>query len=130
MKQYCPTCGAGTEYSLTKPKFCNSCGEAFASNTKLPVKRVFRTNPVNPIEMVQEEEPEEEFEAPNINKLQFDLESSSNVSVNKIQDIVATNSDQPGENYQREVDTSYSKETFTQDFLKDAGSNRRPNAET
>ena len=130
MKQYCPTCGAGIEYSLTKPKFCKSCGKAFASAAKLPAKRVFRTNPVNPVQMVQEEEPEEEFEAPDISKLQFDLEGLSNVSVNKIQDIVATNSDQPEENYQREVDVSYSKETFAEDFLKDAGSNRRPNAET
>jgi hypothetical protein len=130
MKQYCPTCGAATEYSFKKPKFCNSCGQSFGSVSKLPAKRVLRPSPVNPIEIVQEEEPEEEFQAPNIHKLQFDLEGSSNISMNKIQDIVATNQDQLEDGYKREGDPSYSKETFTEDFLRDAGSNRRPNAET
>ena len=60
MKQYCPTCGAATEYSFKKPKFCNSCGQSFGSVSKLPAKRVLRPSPVNPIEIVKEEEPEEE----------------------------------------------------------------------
>jgi hypothetical protein len=130
MKQYCPTCGAATEYSFKKPKFCNSCGQSFASVSKLPAKRVLRPSPVNPIEIIQEEEPEEEFQAPDIQKLQFDLEGSSNMSMNKIQDIVATNHNQTEDGYKREGDPSYSKETFTEDFLRDAGSNRRPNAES
>jgi hypothetical protein len=115
---------------MKKPKFCNSCGEAFAGTNKLPAKRVFRTSPANPIEMVQEEEPEEEFEAPNINKLQFDLEGSPNIHVTKIQDIIGSNEGEMENGYQREVDTSYSKENFAEDFLKDAGSSPRPNAET
>ncbi len=28
-KTYCPTCGAGTEYSLSAPKFCSNCGGGF-----------------------------------------------------------------------------------------------------
>lgn len=43
MKLYCPSCGQGTEYSLTKPKFCAACGKAFdsafATSNPLPVSR-------------------------------------------------------------------------------------------
>ena len=133
MKQYCSSCGAGTEYSLQKPKFCNSCGEAFASSSKLPPKRVFKPSPSNPVEIVQEEQEEEEFEMPMMDKLHFDLGMGSNMSINKIENIIGSNAENPQsleENYAREADTTYSKENFAQDFLRDAGSSSRNNAET
>ena len=34
MKSYCPNCGAGTEYSGPKPKFCSSCGNPFSALAK------------------------------------------------------------------------------------------------
>ena len=60
MKVYCPTCGSGTEYSLKKPKFCAGCGEAFSALNKAAAKRVFRTDPKNPVATIQEEVEEEE----------------------------------------------------------------------
>lgn len=44
-KIYCPSCGGATEYTITKPKFCGSCGSSFiiaSENVKaksLPAKK-------------------------------------------------------------------------------------------
>ena len=132
MKQYCPTCGAGTEYSLKKPLFCGSCGASFSSMGKSEAKTVFKTKSIaKSITAETEREDEEEyFEEPNIGKLDFILEGPTSLNSHKIQDIVGSNPEGLGDGYQREVDTSYSKETITQDFLRDAGSSRRNNAET
>jgi len=132
MKQYCPTCGAGTEYSLKKPQFCASCGGSFTSMGKSEAKTVFKTKPVAKTIAIEAESKEEEeyFEEPNIGKLDFVLEGPSALNTHKIQDIVGSHPEGLGDGYQREVDTSYSKETITQDFLKDAGSSRPNNAET
>ena len=69
MKAYCPTCGSGTSYAATKPKFCSSCGKAFSALNKTPAKRVFKADPRNPVATIQEEVEEEEFEMPDMNKL-------------------------------------------------------------
>tara|TARA_B100000902_G_scaffold269858_1_gene255756 strand:+ start:165 stop:557 length:393 start_codon:yes stop_codon:yes gene_type:complete len=130
MKQYCPTCGAGTEYSLKKPQFCGSCGGSFNSIGESKAKAVFVTKPTQKPVPVEIQEEEEYFEEPNISKLDFHLEGSSSMNSYKIQDIVGSNPNTLNDGYQREVDPSYSKETITQDFLKDAGSSRRDNAET
>lgn len=43
-KKYCPHCGAGTDYSLTPPKFCSQCAQGFdsaiASQSPAPVRVV------------------------------------------------------------------------------------------
>ena len=55
------------------------------------------------------------------------------MSINKIENIIGSNAENPQsleENYAREADTTYSKENFAQDFLRDAGSSSRNNAET
>ena len=76
MKVYCPTCGSGTSYAATKPKFCSSCGEAFSALNKTPAKRVFKTDPRNPVATIREEVGEEEFEMPNMDKLDIDINAS------------------------------------------------------
>ena len=135
MKQYCRTCGAGTEYSLKKPKFCGSCGVSFSSISKSEAKTVFKTKSITrpavaKIKVEEVEEEEERFEEPDIGKLDFVLEGPTALSSHKIEDIVGSHPEGLGDGYQREVDPSYSKETITQDFLNDAGSSRRNNVET
>ena len=134
MKLYCPTCGSGTEYSLHKPKFCGSCGESFSSIGKITAKKVFKTKNPAPIKQVitrdEDEDQEEEFIPPVINQLDFEMQGSASVNSYKIQDIVGSHPNALEDGYKREKDTSYSEETITQDFLRDAGSSRRSNAET
>ena len=81
MKVYCPTCGSGTSYAATKPKFCSSCGEAFSALNKTPAKRVFKADPRNPIATIREEVEEEEFEMPNMDKLHIDINASRSFNV-------------------------------------------------
>ncbi len=130
MKIYCPTCGAGTDYSLAKPKFCASCGEAFTALNSVPAKRVFKPSPQNPAVIAQEVVDEEEFKAPLIDKLDFEMLSSSSFKVTKMQDLVGTQEKNLDDGYVREADPSYSKDSFEQDFLRDAGSSKRTNVET
>ena len=129
MKQYCPTCGSGTEYSLQKPKFCGSCGSLFGSMGQSTTPKVFKTNSLK-ITKDSVIEEEEKFSPPRINKLDFELEGQIGLSSHKIQDIAGSNPNALDDGYQREVDPSYSKDTIQQDFLRDAGSSRRDNADT
>ena len=40
MKMYCPKCGSGSSFNMTKPKFCQECGESFSGTaSKQPIKK-------------------------------------------------------------------------------------------
>ena len=43
---------------------------------------------------------------------------------------MGSNTESDEEGYRREVDSSYSLETFEQDFMRDAGSSRKSDAKT
>ena len=134
MKAYCPDCGSATEYSLQKPKFCASCGSSFYIASSAPSKKIFKApakvvKPRPNVEFFQEEE-EESFDLPQIDKLDVSFTSSSFAKSNKLGDIVGSNVDGDREEFTREKDTSYSLESFEQDFMRDAGSSRRPDAES
>ena len=116
MKIYCPTCGGGTNYTAVKPKFCASCGEAFSALSKTPSKRVFKADP--------QKVEGEEFEMPNINKLDVDINASRSFSVMSFKDLAGSEQGQVGDEYIREADPTYSKESFAKDFMRDAGSSR------
>ena len=124
MKTYCPTCGGGTNYAAVKPKFCSLCGEAFSTFDKTPSKRVFRPDPKNPVATIQEEVEEEEFEIPNIDKLDIDINASRSFSVTSFKDLAGSEDRQVDDGYIREADSTYSKESFAEDFMRDAGSSR------
>ena len=132
MKQYCPTCGSGTEYSLQKPKFCGSCGGSFSNMGKPTAKKVFKTvnNTPSPQVIAEEIEEEEEFIAPIMNHLDFEMDESRSMNSYKIQDIVGSHPNTLGDSYEREKDTSYTKDTIEKDFRRDAGLSRSSNAET
>ena len=130
MKVYCSTCGGGTNYTATKPRFCASCGEAFSALNKTPAKRVFKTDPKNPIATIQEEIEEEVFEMPNINKLEVEIGESRLFNVLPISKIAGSKMEGGGDDYRREADLSYSAETLAADFMRDAGSSRKTDAQT
>ena len=129
MKVYCPTCGSGTEYSLKKPKFCAGCGEAFSALNKAAAKRVFRTDPKNPLATIQEEVEEEEFEMPNMDKLDVDIRASQSFNIVSLKDL-AVGDKQQNDGYVRETDPTYSKESVAEDFRRDAGSSSTNHEQT
>ena len=130
MKAFCLTCGSPTEYSLNKPKFCGSCGESFSSLSKKATKKVFKTAKVvkkTPIIHIEEEE-EEEFIEPNIDSLAFDLEGDRPDKRNTLEELLGTGSPESADGYQRDADPTYSPDSITEDFKRDAGTSRKPNA--
>ncbi len=124
MKVYCPTCGSGTGYTMSKPKFCSSCGEAFSEFNKTPAKRVFRGVPRNSAATIQEEVEEEEYEVPNIDKLDVDIRASRGFNVTSFKDLAGSSVGGLEDDYVREEDTTYSAESLAEDFMRDAGSSR------
>ncbi len=130
MKLYCPTCGGATNYSLEKPKFCASCGESFTVSASTTPRRITKVRPEKAFVEIEEEQ-EEIFEAPEINKLQYDLNSSDkNFNITPLNQLAGTNQGGEGDGYTREADPTYTAESFAEDFRKDAGSSRRADAET
>ena len=129
MKVYCPTCGSGTNYTITKPKFCAGCGEAFSALNTTPAKRIFKTDPGNPIATIQEEVDEEEFEIPNMDELDVDIQVSRSFQVTSLKDL-SMGQKQQSDGYVREADPTYSTESLAEDFLRDAGSASRTHEQT
>ena len=130
MKAYCLTCGSGTEYSLNKPKFCGSCGESFSSLNKPKTKKVFKTvkkTPKAPVMNIEEEE-EEQFLEPDMQGLAFDIQDHRPEKRITLEELIGTGGPESMDGYQREADPSYSPDSITEDFKRDAGASRRPNA--
>jgi len=126
---YCSTCGCGTSYSMVKPKFCSSCGGTFSALEKTPAKRAFKASPQNPIATVQQEV-EEEFEMPDMNKLDVDINVSRAFNVMSFKEIAGTIPNHHDDGFIREADSSYSAESVVEDFMRDAGSSSRTNEQT
>jgi hypothetical protein len=116
---------------MTKPKFCSSCGGSFSALAKTPAKRVFKADPQNPAATIQEEVEEEEFEMPNIDKLEVEINVAKSFGVMSLKDL-AVGETQQDDGYMRETDPTYSKKSFEEDFRRDAGSSRdhEPTQET
>ena len=107
MKVYCQSCGTGYSYTLDKPKFCGSCGKLYTKSTAQTIDR-------------SEEEDEEEDYRPSISSLEFELDLRKN-NGDKLEDIIGSAAE--GEvPFVRGRDSSYTKDTIEEDFLKDAGS--------
>lgn len=130
MKVYCTSCGSGTEYSLKKPQFCCSCGDSFTKvNTNAPRKVFKAAANVASVTPVNEEEEYEEEYVPSLDGLDFDIEKSQTFSSVPLDKIAGTN-DGGRDNYRREADQSYSKESIATDLMREAGSSRSPNAKS
>ena len=128
MKLYCPTCGAGTNYSLGKPKFCASCGQPFTISSSTTPSKILK--PKLGDVSAETEENEEGFEIPQIEKLQYHLEASQGFNVIPLGSIAGTNKGGESDDYVRETDPTYTTESLNEDFKRDAGSSRTADAET
>lgn len=115
MKIYCSSCGAGTSYSMQKPKFCSSCGKPYIASTA-------KTKPVRKVieQTIEEDYDDEDNFQIGIDSLEFDFQSF-NSNVHKLGDIVGSATDGDSEE-SRERDASYTKTNIEKDFLNDAGS--------
>tara|TARA_A100001011_G_scaffold399631_1_gene509233 strand:+ start:2680 stop:2976 length:297 start_codon:yes stop_codon:yes gene_type:complete len=82
-KTYCTSCGSKIEYSLQKPKFCSNCGELLESlnhNNAASPRRVSKNAPTT--ESFGDET--NYSHVPDIGKLEYDVEYSSDASLKKI----------------------------------------------
>ena len=102
---YCTECGAKSEYTVTAPKFCSSCGTPMGQEAKqvaaakkdTPVKRKANTPPPLPRSssqrrsMSREEslaDDETDFDyVPDISKLQYDIDIPQD-NIKSFRDIV------------------------------------------
>ena len=75
-----------------------------------------------PVVDEDEEEYEEEY-IPSLNGLDFDLQTSKSFNSAPLNEIAGTNNGER-DNYRREVDPSYSKESILNDLKREAGSSR------
>ena len=113
MKIYCSNCGAGTSYSMQKPKFCGESGTPNLNSSASSQKKVTRNEPV----VASKEEEDFQIE---IDSLKFDFKTYAS-NVHRLGDIVGSSNEQDSEE-SREKDSTYTKRNIEQDFLNDAGS--------
>ena len=107
MKVYCQSCGSGYSYTLDKPKFCGSCGKLYTKATTRTLNR-------------DEEEDEGEGFDTSLSSLEFEFDIRKNKG-DKLEDIIGSAAEGEAP-FVRGKDSSYSKDTIQEDFLKDAGS--------
>jgi hypothetical protein len=91
---------------------------------------VFRGVPRNSAATIQEEVEEEEYEVPNIDKLDVDIRASRGFNVTSFKDLAGSNVEGLEDDYVREADTTYSAQSLAEDFMRDAGSSSRVNEQT
>ena len=107
MKVYCQSCGSGYSYTLDKPKFCGSCGKLYTKSTAHTIDR-------------DKEEGEGEDFSTSIDSLEFEI-NVNRKNGDKLEDIIGSAAEGEAP-FVRGKDSSYSKDTIQEDFLKDAGS--------
>lgn len=123
LKMYCKKCGAGSEYTLEKPHFCQKCGNGFNSLSSTLINDDKPTQLLKTEPPLEQENEEESFNFNNLNKLSVDIEIQK-ASSTTIEDLLA-------EPYsgQREEEYFYiepmGKEEFLEQFKREAGSLRR-----
>ena len=123
MKMYCPKCGSGSSFNMTKPKFCQECGESFSGTaSEQPIKK--RKTIAKKIEQVVPEIEKKETIPENINKLEFDTIGTLQVKGSSIGQLVGTSDG--AETYKREQDpeVNLNREEFLKQFKKEAGTSR------
>lgn len=81
LSTYCQSCGGKNEYTITKPKFCSSCGtplEQGISQTRgaTPLKqKSLRAQPIQ--KEVHDEDGTDIYEVPDISNLEYEIEVSN-----------------------------------------------------
>jgi uncharacterized Zn finger protein (UPF0148 family) len=133
LKIYCTECGAPTEYSLNKPKFCSSCGNPFSGAKKQEEKVVQKVLLQKPTITAKREniEPQdyedddaevsEVNEVPNIDNLDFDINLITPTS-EKIGNIVG--SSERNDLRRNRSSEKVDRKKVLEDFAKEGGAIR------
>jgi len=132
LKIYCTECGAPTEYSLNKPKFCSSCGNSFGAKKQEEkvVQKVLMQKPTiiakrENIEPQDYEDDDAEIsevnEVPNINNLDFDINLITPAS-EKIGNIVG--SSEKNDLRRNRSSEKVDRKKVLEDFAKEGGAIR------
>jgi DNA-directed RNA polymerase subunit RPC12/RpoP len=104
---FCPSCGSKAEYQFSIPNFCSKCGKSYVekyqnTNSASILKKTRNLNtkidpPKDADEDFEEEDdfdPEEFSNAsrvPRINKIQVEIDSSTDIKVFKFEDLLNSN---------------------------------------
>jgi uncharacterized Zn finger protein (UPF0148 family) len=124
LKIYCPECGAPTEYSMHKPKFCSSCGYSFFNGKNQTIsantKPIVKESKIIENEDYFEEGEDEVNSVPSINNLAFDVEIQSE-NKEKLGKIMGSSAG--GENLLRKnrINEKIDKKRVLEDFAREAG---------
>tara|TARA_X000001036_G_scaffold300940_2_gene280034 strand:- start:11349 stop:11738 length:390 start_codon:yes stop_codon:yes gene_type:complete len=68
--EFCMSCGAKYQYSLSKPKFCSSCGQRLGEESAMPDE--------TEVEESQASQQEDDNELPNLSKLEYTINKAGN----------------------------------------------------
>jgi len=84
LSTYCQDCGGKNEYTVTKPKFCSSCGAPLAKGLMeakgaTPLKKAYTQAESNQRE-VHDQDGTDIYEVPDILNLEYDIEFESDAS--------------------------------------------------
>jgi len=125
LKIYCVKCGNPTVYSLSKPKFCSSCGESFNNNF---IKNTATVE--NPKVELKNIRPEIDFDdedyadnitsVPKISHLNYEIDSISDKKI-KIGDIIGTEEKQNKQKNKSKKFSKLDRKKFLEEFRKEAG---------
>jgi hypothetical protein len=128
LKTYCAECGSPTEYSISKPKFCSSCGKSFFNNISTQSKLIQKSNPVKTKIVAEEDYEDDDIEVndvrelPDIQDLDFDVTINPSNS-EKIGDIAGTSKQNDLRQREDYVNPDIN-ENFLENFAKEAGAIR------
>lgn len=123
MKMYCSKCGSGSSYNMTKPKFCQECGESFLGETPNRLEKEQRIE----AKIVKKEAPENKIETipKNINKLEFNAVGTLQVKGATLGQLVGTSEGVSiTEERQQLPEAGLNREEFLEQFKKEAGTSR------
>lgn len=133
LKIYCTECGGPTTYTLSKPKFCSSCGKSF---DKLFVNKVLNQKPIKIKSDIgtEIEDIEEDYEnsdsdvnyVPDISKIDYEIIDTKS-HAEKLGNIAGTSSGQLRQKENKQKIKKLTKadlKKFREEFAKEAGSLR------
>ena len=129
MKIYCPNCGSATAYSGPKPKFCSSCGNPMSALAKKEKEEQKNYEIHEDIDI--EEDPSENFDLGNMDKLEVEIthQSKNNVTFGQIMENSADATVQGDVTFTKKPSTPQkSSEQVMEQFRKEAGTLRNKNA--
>ena len=123
MKIYCPKCGSGSNYSMTKPKFCQGCGKSFSGEE--PSRAAEKQKDATKVGAQIIPEIKRETIPENINKLEFDTIGTLQVKGSALGQLVGTSEGTAVfEGRSQSTEANFSKEEFLEQFKKEAGTSR------